>query len=131
MASELSDYLSNEILDWFKGTDMPTAPTTIYLALFDGDPGPAGSGGTEETTTIRPAGRVAISTGSITSREIANSSIVDFGTAAGAADITHAAVFDASSSGNMLCYSPLTASRSVGIGDSVTVPIGDVTIHFN
>jgi hypothetical protein len=131
MASELSNYLADEILDWFKGADMPTAPTTVYVALFDGDPTAAGTSGTEVTTDIRAAGRLAITWGSITGRAISNSANIDFGTSAGDADVTHAAIFDAATGGNMLCYTALDNARTIVTGDPVVIPSGDLNVNFN
>lgn len=131
MASELSNYLANEILDWFKAGAMPTAPASVYVALFNGDPTAAGSGGTEVTTTIRVAGRLAASWGAVTSRAIANNADINFGAAAGGATVTHAAIFDAASAGNMLCYTPLDNSRVIVAGDPVVIPSGDLQVNFN
>lgn len=131
MASELSTYLANEILDWFKGANMPSAPTAAYIALFNGDPTATGTGGTEVTSTIRPAGRVAVTFGAITSRQITNSADVDFGTADAGASVTHAAIFDAATAGNLLSYTALDTPRVVTAADPVLIPIGDLRIHFN
>lgn len=131
MASELSTYLANEILDWFKGTSMPSAPSAVYIALFNGDPTATGTGGTEVTSTIRPAGRVAVTFGAITSRQITNSADVDFGTADAGASVTHAAIFDAATAGNLLSYTALDTPRVVTAADPVLIPIGDLRIHFN
>lgn len=131
MASELSNYLANEILDWFKGNAIVSAPGTVYVALFNGDPTATGSGGTEVTTTIRPAGRVGVTWGSITSRAISNSAEIDFGAADAGASVTHAALFDASSVGNMLAFTPLDVPRTISGGDAVVIPIGDLAVNFN
>src|SRR6478735_6639217 len=97
-----STYLGNAVLNWVKGSAMPTAPSSVYVGLFNGDPTDTGSGGTEVTTTIRPAGRVASTFGSVSSKSMANNATVNFGTASGSATVTHFGVFDASSAGNML-----------------------------
>ena len=131
MASELSNYLANAILGWVSGSAMPSEPSDVYVALFDGDPTATGSGGTEVTTDIRPAGRVAVSWGSVSGREIANNADVDFGVADSAADVTHAAIFDAASAGNMLMYSPVDNVRNILQGDPVVIPSGDLRANFN
>lgn len=130
MASELSNYMANAVLEWVAGTNMPTAPTS-YIALFNGDPTPAGTGGTEVTTTIRPAGRLAVTWGDPASRQISNDANVDFGTADANATVTHAAIFDAASGGNMLLFSPLDNTRTIVAGDPVVIPIGDARFNFN
>jgi len=131
MASELSNYLANMILNWLDGDAFASAPTDVYVALFNGDPTATGSGGTEVTTTIRVAGRLPVVWGAVASRACANSADIDFGLAAGGASITHAALFDAASAGNMLTYSPLDTPRTVIAGDPVVIPTGDVSANFN
>jgi|SRR5215217_442246 len=131
MASELSNYLANEILDWLKAGAMPTAPATVYVALFSADPTAAGTLTNEVTTTIRVAGRVGVTWGAVTSRAITNSADVDFGAAAGGASVTHFGLFDASSAGNMLGWSPLDTPRTIVAADPVVFPTGSLNVNFN
>lgn len=131
MASELSNYLANLMLDWMKGVDMPAAPVTVYVALFSGDPTNAGTGGTEVTTLVRPAGRVAVSWSAISARQIGNAAEVDFGLADAGTPITHYALYDAASAGNMLGSSQLDTARTVGAADPVLFPVGDLTHNYN
>lgn len=130
MAQGFSTYLANAILNWVKSTTMPADPAAVYVALFDGDPTEAGSGGTEVTTDIDATGRKAVTFGAITSRAMANDAEVDFGTSDGTADVTHWGLFDASSSGNMLFWSPLETPRSVTAGDPVKFAVGDLEISL-
>lgn len=131
MASELSDYLANAHLAWLKGTTMPAAPATVYVALFNGNPTGAGSGGTDVTATIRPGGRVAVPFGTVASREVPNNANIDFGAAAAGATVTHAALYDAETSGNMLYFSPLDNNRTIALGDPVVIPAGDLKVNYN
>lgn len=131
MASELSNYLANEILGWIKGEAMPTAPATVYIALFSADPTAAGTLTNEVTTTIRTAGRVAVDWGTVASRALANDADIDFGASVGTATITYGAIMDAATAGNMLSWSPLTVTRAVVPGDPVVIPIGDCAVNFN
>jgi len=75
------------------------------------------------------AGRVAVSFGSISvgsgADSMAISADADFGVAAGAATITHFAICDAASGGNMLVSNPLTGgSKTIGAGTSVKFASG-------
>ena len=128
MASELSDYSANAFLNWLRGTTFPAAPTDVYMALFNGNPT---SGGTEVTTTIRVAGRVAIDYDVVASRSITNATDIDYGEAAGGATITYLGVYDAASAGNLLGYTPLDNNRTVVAGDPVIFLAGAHTFHFN
>ena len=116
-----SNYLQNAVLNYLKGTAMPTAPASVFVALFNGDPTDAGTGGTEVTTTIRTAGRVAATFGAITGNtSMTNSAIVDFGAAAAGATVTHFALFTAASGGSMLASDALSASQTVAATNPVT-----------
>lgn len=129
-----SNYLEDKVLNWaLKAVAMGTAPAAVYVGLFNGDPLDTGAGGTEVTTTIRVAGRVAGTFGSITTASgantIANSADVDFGNAAAGATVSHFAIFDASTSGNMLYSAALTGgSQAVSLGTAVKFTAGQLVI---
>lgn len=127
MSSDLSTYLGNKVLRWLLGNAMPTAPTSLYAALFNGDPKAAGS---EVTTTIRVAGRVTIPMATLasgTGNTVASNADADFGTAAGGATVTHVAVYDAASAGNLLGSKALASSQSVLTGAPVKILSGDIS----
>lgn len=121
-----SDYLETALCNWVKGTTMPAAPAAVFVALFNGDPTDAGSGGTEVTTTIRVAGRVAVTFGSISGGgTMSNSAIVNFGNADAGATVTHFAVYDAASAGNLLGSAALSGgSQVISTGNPVAFAIG-------
>ena len=128
--SAFSNYLENAILLWVKGTAMPTAPGTVYVALFNGDPTDAGSGGTEITNTLTgSANRTAVAFGGVTdsgaAKQIANSADVTItATAAAGATATHMGVFDAATGGNLLFHGALAASKTFNTGDEVKFAAG-------
>ena len=59
-----------------------------------------------------------------------NSAAIEFAAASGGnwGTITHVAIFDASSGGNMLGWSALTTSRTINDGDILRIPAGDLDI---
>lgn len=127
--SDLSAYMGNAICLWMAGTNMPSAPSDVYVALFNGDPKVSG---TEVTEDIRPAGRVAITWDSISAGSdilITNDATIDFGNSdTGPVTVTHVALYDASSAGNLLASktvigSPLTIQE----GSLVQFLVGDLT----
>lgn len=127
--SDIQAYLGNKIARWLGGQAFPAAPAAVYVALFNGDPA---SGGTEVTTTIRAAGRVAASFGANVPaaglvNNMANDADSDFGTAAGAATVNFLALYDAASAGNLL-MSHAVSSQAIAIGTSVKVNAGSMTI---
>ncbi len=127
-----SNYLEQQILSWIAGTDMPLAPTSVYVALSTADPGEVG------TSISEPAGahgyaRVAVSFSAVAQgadeATISNDTEVAFGPATddwGA--ITHFAIFDAATAGNMLRHSDLSAPVTLNNGDSATFAVGALTI---
>jgi hypothetical protein len=131
--ADASDYLEASLLNWVKGTTFPAAPTSVFVGLFSSDPTDTGAAGTEVTTTIRAAGRVAVTFGAnsgtgdgVTS--VTNDAIVDFENAAAGATVTHYGIFDAASAGNMIVSDALTASKTVNTGDPVSFPVSSITI---
>ena len=134
--ADASDYLETQILNWIKGTTFPTAPASVYVGLFSSDPTDTGSAGTEVTTTIRAAGRVAATFGANSgtgdgATSITNDALVDFGNADAGASVTHYGVFDAVSAGNMLVSNSLTTSKTVETGDPVSFAIGAITLSVD
>lgn len=123
--SNASDYFEEAILNTMRGSNITAF--TPYVALFNGDPTDAGTGGTEVTTTIRPAGRVAATFGAPSGGSMSNSSAVDFGNADAGATVDHFAIYDAASAGNMVAHGSLT-SQVVSTGNPVSFPIGNLTI---
>jgi len=113
------------ILNWTKGTAAASAPAAIYVSLWDGDTAGAG---TDVTTTIRAAGRVAATWGAVTDGAFSNSAIIDYGNADAGATISYFAIHDAESAGNMLASAAVTSTKTVSTGDSVEFPVGDLDI---
>lgn len=130
MASDLSKYLGNKIVRWLAGQAMPTAPTALYAALFAGDPK---ASGTEVTSTIRSAGRVActwsIPASNDTDNVLANSATVDFGSSeTDVPGVTHFALYDASTSGKRIGSKALPSSVDIVTGQPVAFDTGDLTV---
>lgn len=120
-SGSMTDALMEAVMDWIAGNAFPFSAGTVYVALFNGDPKGAGS---EVTTTIRVAGRVAVTFAAPASGVIQNSADVDFGNANGAATVTHAAIYSAASGGDMYLSEVLQASISPAANDIVKFTSG-------
>ena len=123
-----SNYLETELLDHVFTNSAYTAPSTLYLALFTGAPGEAG-GGTEVSGSgyLRQTAAFTVSGNTAT-----NSGSIELPTATGSyGTVTHVGVFDASSSGNLLCYAALSASKAIESGDVFRVPAGDLDVTLD
>lgn len=127
----LSNYLENKWLDYvFRGQTF-TAPATTYVALFTANVNAAGSGtevsgGSYARVAItsslanwagtQSAGSTTASTG--TSGTISNNAIVTFPAPTGNwGVVTGFGLYDASTSGNLLIFAPLTTSKTINSGD--------------
>jgi len=127
---ELTDATKNTLIDWVTGKTTPATVATRYVALYNGDPQGAGS---EVTTTIRLAGRVDLTAamGVAGTGVATNSALIDFGSAAGSATVSHFAVMDAASAGNVLASDVITGgSQSVSTGNSVSFAIGSLSVEL-
>ncbi len=128
--SSFSDYTENLVLNWLFTTNSATRPTAWFVGLFTAAPSDSG-GGTEvsgNNYARKATGTMSVSGTSPTN--CTNSAAIEFNAASGGnwGTITHIAIFDASTSGNMLGWAQLTASRTVNDGDVLRIPAGDLDI---
>ena len=123
-----TNFLETEILDHVFAGAAYTAPGTHYLGLFTSAPGEAG-GGTELSGNAYARQQINFTTSGDTT---SNNAAVEFPTATGSwGTVTHVGVFDAATSGNLMVYATLSASKTVASGDVFRVPSGDLDITLN
>ena len=128
MASEYSTYLQNAIINATLRNTAYTSPATVYVAL--------------STTTITAAGAITeVSGGSYARQSVtlsapssgatANSANVVFPIATGSwGTITDVGIYDASTAGNLLYFTPLTASKAIASGDIFQISTGNLTVSL-
>jgi len=127
--STFSVYFVDAIFGWFKGTTMPVAPTVYagwYTALVTSNVG------TEVTTSIRVAGRVAVSFGSVTdegtSKLLTNDAIADFGNSnSPVSGVSILGLLDAATAGNLILLMPIEP-RDIIATQPVNLPTGYIRI---
>ena len=123
-----TNFLETEILDHVFAGAAYTAPSTKYIGLFTAAPGETG-GGTEVSGNAYARQSMAFATSGDTT---SNNAAVEFPTATGSwGTITHVGIFDAATSGNLMVYATLTASKAIASGDVFRVPSGDLDITLN
>jgi len=124
-----TNYLETEILDHVFAGAAYSAPATLYIGLFTAiSDGEAGSV-TEVSGDAYARQTMAFTTSGATT---SNNAAVEFPTATGSwGTITHVGIFDASTSGNLMVYATLTASKAITTGDVFRVPSGDLDITLN
>jgi len=126
--SEFSTYLENNIIDHMLRNQSYTPPTTVYVALFTADNGLEGGVITGEVSGGSYA-RQALTLTAASDGESSNSSDITFPQAtADWGTITHVALMDASTGGNVLMYSALDASKTVNNGDTFKINASDLDI---
>jgi len=124
----LTNTFETTTLTWLFTAGSATRPTAWYLGLFTSDPGESGAG-TEvsgggyarEAVTFTVSGNTATNSGAIEW----DAATASWGT------VTHIAIMDAASGGNMIASNALTASKTIGIDDIIRVPAGDLDITLD
>lgn len=137
----MSDFLENKILDWLLRAQAigitgataaaGTGPANVYVGLFTANPSDTGggtevSGGSYARVTVasslanwagtQAAASTTASSG--TSGTTSNNGSITFPTpSANWGAITGIGIYDASSSGNLLFWAPLTTGKTVNNGD--------------
>ena len=122
-----SDTFETHVLNYVFTATSVTRPTAWYLALFTSNPADDASG-TEVSTSGTAYARQS-ATFTVSGDTASNSAAIEFPTAtASFGTVSHVAVFDASTGGNMIAYAALTASKAIATGDVFRVPSGDLDI---
>lgn len=117
-----SNYLANKLLDHTFKVASFTQPTNVYLAACTSAPSDSSTGSTITEASGGSYARTANNTWDAASGgATSNTNDVSFPTATAdwSAAVSHVALVDASSAGNMLIYGALTASKTVLNGDTL------------
>ncbi|HRE87630.1 MAG TPA: hypothetical protein PK095_00700 [Myxococcota bacterium] len=126
--SAMTNFLENAIANHVLRNTPYTSPTTVYLGLFTAAPGEAG-GGTEVSAS--GYARQPLTFGAPTDGVVENSGTLTFGPAGASwGTITHTAIFDDSTGGNMLLYGALATPKVVDTGDSLSFAAGALDVSF-
>jgi hypothetical protein len=132
-SNEVETRIANTI---FRGQAMPI-PTSLYLALFIGSPGEDGTVNEVSSTIstwysrqdLAAGGAVGTAFSAPVDGVLSNLNSIDFNPVTGTAIvITHTAVFDAHTGGNMLAYAELASAKTYEVNDIATLPIGTFVI---
>lgn len=124
-----SNTFETHVLQYVFTTTSVTRPTAWYVGLFTADPTDTGSGATE--ITGNNYSRVS-ATFTVSGNAATTSAAVEFAAATGSwGTISHIGIFDASSGGNLIAHSALTASKAIASGDVFRIPTGDIDITLD
>jgi len=127
--SSFTDYTENLALTYLFTTGAATRPTAWYVGLFTAAPSDAG-GGTEVSGNGYARKVTGTISGSGTATTFTNAAAIEFAAASGGnwGTIGWAAIFDASTSGNMLAWAPLTTAKAINDGDIFRIPASSLSI---
>ena len=124
--AEMSNYLENALINATLRNTSYTSPATVYVGLYTDDPG-EGNTGTE--VSGGSYARTAVTFGAPSNGVSTNSASVTFPTATGTwGTVTHIGILDASTSGNLLYYTALDASKAIASGDVFTISTGNLSV---
>lgn len=125
--SAASDYLENKVLDHVLGGTSYTQPT-VYVGLWTADDGLESGTVTSEVSGGSYARQTA-SFAAASSGSAATDATITFPTATASwGTITHIALMDALSGGNVLFHGAVTTSKTIDSGDTFQISSGNLTI---
>ena len=137
-----SDHWESKILDHVFGKALYNATlgtggtypdVTIYVGLSTADPSDDGSGLAEPIGNAYARVQTADADwNTATGGALDNANAITFPEATGSwGTITHFALFDAATGGNMLAHGALIASKAIGSGDTAKFAAGDLDVSLD
>lgn len=130
----LANFLEDAVINWLRGTAMPAAPGTLYVALFTADPGETGVLTNEVVVTGGTLYARTAVTLTAPPSPVSNSADVVFPTAGASwGTVTHAALVDNATrgAGNVLASNALSASQAIGAGITPRFVTGQLTFTLD
>jgi len=130
--SAFSNYMEEKIVEHFLRNNTVASPTTVYMALFETDPGEDGLG-TE--TAYSGYVRKASTWGALDANgQTKNTNTLTFAANGNATDpviIQYGAIYDAATGGNLLLKGILATPKTLEVGDVLAFGVGAVTLTVN
>jgi hypothetical protein len=118
----------NSMIDWLTGLTTPAAVATRYVTVFDGDPQGAGTEVINDITGSANRQDLTTAMAAASGGSGASDTDVTFtNSAVGAADVDYVAIYSAITGGTLLASTQVTP-KSVGIGDSLKILSGQLTV---
>jgi len=128
--SSFTDHTESLVLTWLFTNSTATRPTAWFVGLFTAAPSDTGGG-----TEVSGSGYARTATGTMTisgtdPTNATNASAIEFPAASGGnwGSVGWAAIFDASTGGNMIAWAALSTARTINDGDVLRIPAGDLDV---
>ena len=138
--SAASDFLETKLLDHALrvtayNASAFTSSATLYLALFTATTGletnsPSAEVSTSSTGYGRKAVAFSAATGTNPTTSVTSGTVTFDAATSSWGTITHIAVMDAATSGNVLFHGAVTTSKTIDTGDTFQVSAGNLTISL-
>jgi hypothetical protein len=133
--SAASNYLENAVLNHVLTATAYTQPTTRYLGLFTNTSTNAAANLENGTLTDEISGgsyaRQTVAFAAASNGTSATNATVTFPAAtANWGTVTHVAVMDAATSGNVLFWGAVTTAKTIETGDTFQVTSGNLTVSL-
>lgn len=132
-----SNYLENKVLDHVLKNTAYTQPTSLYLGLFTNTSGNAATNLEAGTLTdeVSSSGtayaRMSVAFAAASGGTSATSATVTFATATAAwGTVTHVAITDAATGGNVLFWGAVTTAKQIDLGDTFQITSGNLSISL-
>ena len=125
--AELSTYMEDRIVNFMRNVAI-TGEAAVYVGLWTADDGLESNTQTSEVSGGSYA-RELVGLSASSNGTSSNASDITFTTATASwGTITTIALLDAITNGNVIMYSPLDASKTVGDGDTFKINAGDLDV---
>lgn len=135
--SAASNYLENKVLDHVLTATSYTAPATRYVGLFKSPVSLAATDADLEAGTLTNEvsggsyARKAVTFAAASSGSSATNATVTFDAATASwGEITHVAIMDAETSGNVLFWGRVTTAKTIESGDTFQISSGNLTVSL-
>lgn len=133
--ADITQAYRQAIVNYLRGNGAPTAIADVFLDIFNGDPQGAGASVLATVTGSATRSSVKAALGAATAASPSTSSnatqIAISAAAAAGASITHIALYDAATAGNLLGSHALTSgTQTVIAGNPVSVPAAGLSISI-
>jgi hypothetical protein len=129
--SAASDHTENLALNYLLTAGSVTRPTNWYVALFTSDAGLEAGTISSEVSGVDYVRKTVAFT--VTTNSATNNGAVTFDPAGsgGWGTVTHVAVMDASTGGNVLFHGAVTTSKTLDENDTFQISDSNLTISLN
>ena len=126
---DFSNYLANALINTTTRQVVFTPPTKVWVSLYTTDPTKDDTGREVEASTYtRFEVKLSLPFDGVSTNENLmqwNTATTDWGV------ITHMAIHDAESGGNMLYYTPLDVPKNIEIGDQFQITVGNLKLTLS